>query len=64
MPARKVAATTPTAVRIAASGMPRAVAAFRMRARRVGAAAAPSADTLAGMLCWVESALPDITAIS
>src|SRR6516165_7541456 len=49
---------------IAASGMPRAAAAVRMRARRVETGAVRSADTFAGVARAVESALPDITAIS
>src|SRR5215469_16354615 len=49
---------------IAASGIPRAVAASRRRARRVGTAVVTPVDTSAGVLRGVESALPDITAIA
>src|SRR5690348_6047124 len=49
---------------IAASGTPRAAAAFRRCVRRVGAAVLTPVDAFAGVLCAVESALPDITAIA
>jgi hypothetical protein len=64
LPRRKVRATTATAVMIAASGIPRAVAALRMRARRVESSVASAAETSVGILRSAESMLPGITAIA
>jgi hypothetical protein len=64
LPARKVSATTATAVMIVASGIPRAAAASRRRARRVGTAVVTPADSFVGTPRSAESVLPGITVIA